>query len=118
MRKLLQTLTAGAVVAIPLALLPSGPASAAVACASDHFCAFQNANYGGKLLDSRAASGATVDVANDLVTSVQNRRNNRWDAYNSHAVVSDTLVFRFQAQTNVANVGASANDKIDYFKVH
>ncbi|MEV6302855.1 peptidase inhibitor family I36 protein [Actinoplanes sp. NPDC051861] len=118
MRKTLRALTVATVIAVPTTLFTAGPAAAADTCASDHFCAYQHASYRGKLVDSRAAGGATVDVANDQVTSAKNRRNMRWDGYNSRTGLPDTVVFRFQAQTNVPNVGSGANDKIDYFKVN
>ena len=70
-------------------------------------------------MDSRAAGGATVDVADNLVTSAKNLRNHRWDGYSTRpGPIRDELVFKFQALTVVANVGAADNDKIDYFKVN
>jgi len=119
MRRVLRTVTVAAVIGIPALLLPAGPAAAADTCASDHFCAYQNASYHGKILDSRAVSGARVDVADNQVTSARNIRNNRWDGINIRSgPLPDQTVFRFAAQTSVANVGPNANDKIDYFDVH
>lgn len=119
MRRVLRTLTVAVVISIPALLLPAGPAAAADTCASDHFCAYQNAGYRGKILDSRAVSGAQVDVADNQVTSAMNNRNNRWDGISIRpGPIPDQTVFRFAAQTDYSNVGAPANDKIDYFDVH
>lgn len=101
-------------------LIPAGQAMAApaAACANGHFCAYENDNYGGRLLlDSTAGPGGRADVANDLVSSLRNLTGNEWHAKNRRAGFPDATVFISGPHSNTPSVGARANDKIDHFDV-
>jgi hypothetical protein len=121
MRKSLAALVVvPAAAGVALVLLPAGSASAVEAfapCGRDRFCAYQHGGWGGAMvLDSAAVRGQRVEVANNVVSSVDNNRNNRWHGWDGRGALGDRMVFSFAPQTAVATLG-SANDKIDYFRV-
>jgi hypothetical protein len=102
---------------VAAALAPTGVASAAGGCSADRFCAFQDANFSITMIQSAATRGQTVDVTDNLVTSVSNLRNNAWFGRDGRGALPDVTVFTFAPQTDVSNVGAGANDRIDFFIV-
>lgn len=96
----------------------SGAASAAGTCADGYFCAWSGSNYTGtKLISSRAPAGTDdIDVADDQVSSVQNRTGNRWCGVNNGFPGDDT-VLSVAPRTNIGTLASSANNRIDHFYV-
>ena len=100
------------------AVVLAAPANAAARCPSQAFCAFDNVDYGGVLLSSRAGRGSNrVDVADNRVSSAINLTGNRWEGVTVRTRLSDQVVYRFAPNTAVNWVGGNANDKIDHFNV-
>ena len=100
------------------AVVLAAPANAAVSCPTQAFCAFDNINYTGVLLSSRAGRGSNrVDVADNRVSSAINYTGNRWEGVTVRTRLADEVVYRFAPNTAVNWVGGNANDKIDHFNV-
>lgn len=92
-------------------------AAAASECAKNHFCAFENRQFGGqKLLDSTAGRGAQPDVTDEKTSSGINRTSNEWVGVNDRQFpMPDDDVFKFAPHSRHGTI--SSDDTIDYFSV-
>lgn len=118
MRRTIATLAAISAIGMSATtMLVATPAAAHSSCGVDRFCAYREHGYTNKLIESAATRGANVDVADNLVSSVSNRRNNAWFGRDGRGALPDITVFTFGPQTDVSYVGDGPNDKIDYFIV-
>lgn len=96
-----------------------GPGTIRDRCFPGHFCAYDNANFNVKLLDSTVPCNThRVDVADDRVSSVRNLTNNAWWGINALRGRPDRVLIKIAPHTELAYVGDPANDKIDHFDVH
>jgi hypothetical protein len=85
-------------------------------CANGHFCAFRDKDFKGKILDSTARRGTTVDVEDKQTSSGINKTSNEWVGVNDRQFpLPDDDVFKFAPHSSYRTI--SSDDTIDYFSV-
>lgn len=111
-----------AVTVLSTSVLYVGPAVATAAasdCPANHFCAYQDANYGGtKLLDVSgiAAGNNHINVASNKVSSISNNTTQCWLGRDDRqAPLPDHTVTTAAPGAQIPLVGN--NDQIDWFDV-
>lgn len=92
-------------------------AAAAPKCAKGHFCAFRDAHFKKKILDSTAGRGSEpVDVEDKVTSSGINRTSNEWVGVNDRQFpLPDDDVFKFAPHSRHGTI--SSDNTIDYFSV-
>lgn len=94
-------------------LLAAAPATAADTCSASRFCGYDGKSYTSKLVDS-GATGGTVDVTDNKLSSAHNNRDKVWCAVNVEVGIN---IIRFRFAANTSNSSVSYDNTTDFLWV-
>ncbi|MGV8885517.1 MAG: hypothetical protein ACOH1T_08010 [Microbacteriaceae bacterium] len=112
-RKTIAAMATG--VALVLTMMGATSASASCNAGSNKICGWDNTDYwGSQYIDSTFTGTTRLDVTDNVVSSVKNRRTaGDYYACSAYAVEAWAMIYKFNAASNYVNLGGN-NDQLDH----